>query len=347
MPAVTRRAALGGLAATALTSFAAPARAGETITVADPGGVYSTAWAEAFYRPFEKETGVTVHNITRDAEPTSQVKAIVETRSYLWDVVSLSFSSAKLLASQNLLEPLDWSARDLSQLIPAAHQPSWAGSNVYGTVLAARRDHFGDRLPRSWADFFDVKGFPGRRALPKQPINTLEIALLADGVAPAQLYPLDVDRAFRKLDQIRDHIDVWWASYPQTTQLLQSGEVDLLFTANARAQAAVDTGAPVELIWNQGLYGLEGWAIPRGTPRAEAARRFIAFSARARQQAIYTKTLRYGPTNPGAYAFIPPEVAGILPTAPSHFSQLVLINDDWWGANKDRVFDRYATWLLG
>ena len=278
MPALTRRAALGGLAGGALAALSSSAHAGETITVADPGGVYSTAWAEAFYRPFEQETGITVHNITRDAEPTSQVKAIVETKSYIWDVVSLSLPSASLLAAQGLLEKLDWSADELPQLIPAAHLPEWAGSNVYGTVMAARTDHFGTKLPRNWADFFDVKGFPGRRALPKQPISTLEFALLADGVTPAALYPLDVDRALRKLDQIRDHVDVWWASYPQTTQLLQSGEVDLIFTANARAQAAVDTGAPVQLIWNQGLYGLEGWGVPRGTPRAAAARRFIAFS---------------------------------------------------------------------
>lgn len=345
MPSLTRRTALGGLAGGAFAAFG-PARAAETITVADPGGVYSTAWAEAFYRPFEQESGVVVRNITRDAEPTSQVKAIVETKSYIWDVVSLSLPSASLLAAQNLLEPLDWSAPDMAQLIPAAHLPAWSGSNVYGTVMAARTDHFGKNPPRNWADFFDVKAFPGRRALPKQPISTLEFALLADGVAPANLYPLDVDRAFRKLDQIRDHVDVWWASYPQTTQLLQSGEVDLLFTANARAQAAVDTGAPVQLIWNQGLYGLEGWAIPRGTPRADAARRFIAFASRARQQALYTRTLRYGPTNPKAYDFIPAEDAEKLPTAPSHFSQLIQVNEDWWKANKDAIFDRYATWLL-
>ncbi|CAH2603183.1 ABC transporter substrate-binding protein [Rhodovastum atsumiense] len=346
MPILSRRAALGGAAAGALAGVAGRGHAAETITVADPGGVYSTAWAEAFYRPFEQESGITVRNITRDAEPTSQVKAIVETRSYIWDVVSVSIQSVKLLAERNLLEPLDWNSPDLQQLIPQARQPFWAGTNVYGTVLAARTDHFGKRLPRSWADFYDVKGFPGRRALPKQPIFTLETALLADGVAPDKLYPLDVDRAFRKLDQVKDHIDVWWASYPQTTQLLQSGEVDLLFTSNARAQAAVDTGAPVQLIWQQGFYGLEGWAIPRGTPRADAARRFIQYSARAKQQALYTKTLSYGPTNPGAYDFIPAKRAEDLPTAPSHFSGLILVNDDWWGANKDRVFDRYTTWLL-
>ncbi len=346
MPNLTRRATLGGLAAGTVIAAAGRAHAGETITVADPGGVYSTAWSESFYRPFEQESGITVRNITRDAEPTSQVKAIVETKSYIWDVVSVSIQSIKLLASQNLLEPLDWDNPDMAQLIPQAKQKFWAGTNVYGTVLAARTDHFGKNLPRSWADFYDVKAFPGRRALPKQPIFALESALLADGVAPKDLYPLDADRAFRKLDQIKDHIDVWWASYPQTTQLLQSGEVDLLFTANARAQAAVDTAAPVQLIWNQGFYGLEGWAIPRGTPRADAARRFIQYSAKAKQQALYTKTLSYGPTNPGAYAFIPPARAEDLPTAPSHFDSLILVNDDWWTANKDRTFDRYMTWLL-
>jgi putative spermidine/putrescine transport system substrate-binding protein len=341
-----RRSVLAGLTAATVSAIAPPrARAAEEITVADPGGVYTTAWQESFYTPFEQETGIHVKAVARDAEPTSQIKAIVEARSYVWDVVSVALQSWNLLSNQKLLEPLDWQAPAMAELIPNAHQPDWMGTNVYGTILAYRSDTM-KTPPASWADFFNPEKFPGRRALPKAPISALEVALLADGVPGDKLYPLDVDRAFRKLDQIKPHIDVWWTSYPQTTQLLLSGEVDMLVTSNARAQAAIDGGAPVTLVWNQGLYGLEGWVIPKGTPRAAAAKKFIAFCARPKQQALYTKTLSYGPTNPKAFEFIPAARAEQLPTAPDHFKLMTPVVDAWWGANKDAMYARYNAWLL-
>jgi len=322
-----------------------PAFAAEKITVADPGGIYGTGFGAAFYKPFQAETGIEIVNVAREAEPTSQMKAIVESKSYVWDVVSLTLSSRKLLSDQGLLEPLDWSGPDMDALIPAARQPDWMGTNVFASLLAFRTDTMKNR-PNSWVDFFDVANFPGRRSLPKSPIIVLEGALLADGVPLDKLYPLDVDRAFKKLDQIKPHIDVWWASFGQTTQLLQSGEVDMLYSSNARIQAAIDGGAPVELIWNQALYGLEGWAIPKGTPRAALAKRFVKFCANGARQASYTNALAYGPTNTSAFEKIPAARAKYLPTAPENFKGMVQINDDWWGANKDRMFDRFNAWLL-
>jgi len=321
------------------------AKAAGRITVADPGGPYSIGFSDAFYKPFQAETGIEVTGIARQAEPTSQVKAMVEAKSYLWDVVSLTLSSRKLLSDQGLLEPLDWNNDDMKALIKPAQQPDWMGTNVYGSILAYRADNMKNK-PESWADFYDAERFPGRRALPKSPIHTLEGALLADGVALDQLYPLDVDRAFKKLDQIKPHISVWWASFGQSTQLLQSGEIDFLATSNARAQAAIDSGSDVKLIWKQALFGLEGWAIPKGSPNADLARKFIAYCANGKRQAVYTKVLGYGPTNQSAFDTIPAERAAQLPSAPENFKQMVQINDDWWGANKDKMFDRFNAWLL-
>ncbi len=317
----------------------------ERFTVADPGGPYTTAFTAAFYKPFREQTGSDLVAVAREAEPTSQVKAIVEAKSYVWDVVSLTLSSRKLLSDAGLLEPLDWTNPDMDALIPAAKQPDWMGTNVFGSILAFRTDRMAAK-PASWADFYDVARFPGRRALPKSPIHTLEGALLADGVPTDKLYPLDADRAFAKLDQIKPHIAVWWATFAQTTQLLQSGEVDILATSNARAQAAIDGGAPVQLIWTQALYGLEGWAIPKGSPRAAIAKKFIQFCANGQRQAAYTDILAYGPTNPKAFDGIPAARAAQLPTAPVNFKSMVQIDDGWWGANKDRMFDRFNAWLL-
>ncbi|MGU7771592.1 ABC transporter substrate-binding protein [Burkholderia sp. MR1-5-21] len=318
--------------------------AADKITVADPGGVYTIGFGKAFYAPFRK-TGAELVTVSRDAEPSSQMKAQVEAHSYIWDVVSLSLNSRRLLSTAGLLEPLNLSGPEWNQLIPQARQNDWMGTNVYGSILAYRTDTMKTR-PSSWADFFDLKKHPGRRAMPRNPIQSLEGALLADGVDPKKLYPLDVDRAFRKLDTIKKDVAVWWTSFTQTTQLLQSGEVDILPTSNARAQAAIDNGAPVEIIWNGGQYGLEGWAIPRGNPRAEQAKKFISFCANGALQALYTDDLAYGPTNSSAYKSINAARAKQLPTYPSNFAKMIQLDDAWWGANKDAMYARFNAWLL-
>lgn len=320
--------------------------AAERLTVADPGGPFKEAFSEGFYRPFEKATGVEIANIAREHQPTSQVQAIVETGSYSWDVVTITQAGQVLLGSRGLLEKLDWSGEHMDDIIPEARTPVWMGTDVYATVLCYRADTYPDGGPQSWADLWDVEKFPGRRALRRSPIDTLEIALLADGVSPDNLYPLDIDRALNKLDEIRPHINVWWTGGAQTSQLLQTGEIDMLPTWNGRAQTVIDGGEPVGIQWNQGLYSIEGWAIPKGNPRADLGREFIKFCADPERQAAYTAKLAYGPTNPKAYDYISEERAQFLPTAPANFERMILANQEWWGTHKEEAEQRFNEWLL-
>lgn len=344
-----RNILLGSAAGAAVGALGLPVRpsfAAERLTVADPGGPFEQAYGAAFYRPYEREASIEIVNIAREHQPTSQVQAIVETGSYSWDVVTITQGDQVLLSQRELLEPLDWSMGQMSDIMEEARRDDWMGVDVYATILAIRSESFPDKKPSSWADFWDVETFPGRRSLRKSPIDTLEIALLADGVSPDELYPLDLDRAFKKLEEIREHVAVWWTGGAQTSQLLQSGEVDMLPTWNGRAQTVIDAGGPVEIVWNQGLYSIEGWAIPKGAPTTEEGKKFIAFCADPERQAEYTKTLAYGPTNPKAYDFIPAERAKILPTAPEHFDRLILANQDWWGTHKEEAEERFNEWLL-
>ena len=228
----------------------------------------------------------------------------------------------------------------------ARRHPNWMGTDVYCTILAYRTDKFGAKGPQSWRDYFDTVKFPGRRAMRRSPIDTLELALLAEGVAPAKLYPLDVDRAFKKLDQIKKSIAVWWTGGAQTSQLLQSGEVDMCPTWNARAQTVIDANSPVKISWNQGLYSIEGWGIPKGNPKAAIGRRFVAFCANAKRQAAFTEFLSYGPTNPNAYKYIKPEVAAKLPTAPNIFPHIILAKEEWWADNRQKAEERFTAWML-
>jgi putative spermidine/putrescine transport system substrate-binding protein len=338
-------AAFGALLATALPARRARGQ-GNTLTVADPGGAWTPASSAAFIQPFAREASVTVRHVAREHYPTVEIKANVDTKSYTWDAVIATDADVEQLAPQGLLEPLDWSGPDMEQIMPQARRPGWMGQDVYATVIAYRSDKYGANGPKNWADVWNVSKFPGRRALHKHPIDMLEAALMADGVAADKLYPIDMDRAFKKLDEIKPHVDVWWTGGAQTTQLLQSGEVDIIPTWNARAQVVIEAGGPVAISWDQGLYALEGWCIPKGTPRADLARRFIKYCANAKRQAEFVAKLAYGPTNPKAYDHIPPERAKFLPTAPDNLRLMAQSNTEWWGKNKEAARERFNAWLL-
>ncbi|MBW9105153.1 ABC transporter substrate-binding protein [Paraburkholderia phenoliruptrix] len=317
------------------------------IVVSDPGGPYTTAYREAFYDPFEKATGIKVVSVARESQPVAQFAAMVQTKNYVWDVTTLTLSAdIPYLEAKGLLEPIGLKASDYPDIMPEAITPNWLGVDVYSTVLAYRADRFKDNGPKTWADFWDVKKYPGRRCLRRSPLDTLEQALLADGVPLDKLYPLDVDRAFKSLDRIKPHVNIWWTSGAQAMQAIQSGDVDMISTWNGRAQAAKDAGAPVAIVWNQGLYSIEGWGIPKGTPRAEAAKQFVRFCADAKRQALLTRTLAYGPTNRKAFETIAKERAALLPTAPDNIRDMRLPSPQWWEANRQKVTERFNSWII-
>lgn len=341
----TRRRVLGGAVTAPFLFTAERAFGAEQITAADVGGAPATALRNAFYDPFERESGIKVVNVAHEPDPTVQFRLLVDTRSFIWDTCMVTPSHVLGLTRQrNYLDPLN--LQPVPGLIRGMLTDNWFGFSVFATVLAYRTDKFGENGPVNWADFWDVQKFPGRRALYRNVAGVMEAALMADGVAPGQLYPIDLNRAFRKLDQIKRHINVWWTSGAQNTQLLQSGEVDMSDTWGARAYAAISAGAPVRIRWQQGLYSTDGWSIPRGTPRADLARRFIAFCMKPEQQAIYSSQVANGPSNQRAYEFITAERATVLPTSPTNMAGLAESDAAWWGANRSRVQERFQDWLL-
>lgn len=192
------------------------------IVVSDPGGPYTTAYRKAFYDPFEKVTGIKVISVARESQPVAQFTAMVETRNYIWDVTTLTLSSdIPYLEEHGLLEPIGLKADDFPGVMPEAIRPDWLGVDVYSTVMAYRNDTYKEgEAPASWADFWDTDRFPGHRSLRRNPLDTLEQALMADGVSLAELYPLDLDRAFNSLDKIQKNrrmVDKWCSIYAAYT----------------------------------------------------------------------------------------------------------------------------------
>jgi putative spermidine/putrescine transport system substrate-binding protein len=342
-----RELLIGAVAGAASLALPWTARAqSQTLTVADSGGPFGPAWDLSFVKPFEADFGVKINHIARQNYPSTEIKANVETKAYTWEVVIATLEDVYTLEPQGLLEPLDWNDPDMNELLAEAKRPTWAGMDIYTYILGFRTDKFPDKQPQNWADFWDVKKFPGRRALQKHPIGTLEIALMADGVAPSKLYPLDVDRAFKKLDQLRPYVSAWWTGGAQATQMLQSAEVDLLPLIHARAQTIIDSGGPVKINWNQGIYSIQGWVIPKGNPKADLGRKFVKYCANAKRQATWTKLVSDGPSNPKAYQYIDEARKRVLPTFADNFKVSVQSDAKWWGPNKDAVLERFNSWIL-
>jgi putative spermidine/putrescine transport system substrate-binding protein len=339
-------------AAGASAAIAAPviftkgAFAADKISVADVGGAPGAAIKTAFYEPFEKQTGIQVVGVAQDPDPVAQFKLLVDTKSYIWDVSMVTpDATARLTGDKNYLAPLGISKAEGADVLPGMLTDSWLGFSAFAVVMAFRTDKFGGKELTSWADFWDVEKFPGRRGLYKDGWGLLEMALLADGVKPAEMYPIDVERAFKMLNKIQPHVNVWWSSGAQNTQILQNGEVDLSDTWSARANAAIAGGAPLKVLF-QGCYSVDGWSIPLGTPRLELAQRFVKFCLQPENQAAYSQITTNGPSNTKAFNFIPKERAALLPTAPENFKNLFAMNSAWWGKNYDAMAQRMQEFLL-
>jgi putative spermidine/putrescine transport system substrate-binding protein len=346
-----RTAAAGAVALGApsvLTSRKASAQ-GKRIVIRDPGGPFTVAFAEAYYKPFREATGIEAVGVASAHEPTSQIKSMVDTKTYTWDMALLSqAASDQLVKEGSYLEKIGLDSHPAVQEIRPEFRDAYNyGNDVYTAILAYRTDAFkGKKAPASWKDLWDAAGVPGRRSIRKHPFDTIEEALLADGVPKDKLYPCDIDRAFKSLDRVKKHVAVWWTGGAQTSQMIKTGEVDMVPTWNARAQAAIDEGAPAAIAWDQGLWAVEGWSILRGGPNADLCRKFVEFAVDAKRQAAFTPHLSYGPTNPNAYKFVEPKRALILPTHPENYSRSIKVDYAYWGSHKDKVTERFNAWLI-
>ncbi|WP_454720106.1 MULTISPECIES: ABC transporter substrate-binding protein [Cupriavidus] len=341
-----KTAAATGAVAAAPMLWLPRASAAEALTVADNGGALGPAMRKAFYDPFEKETGIRVINVAHESDPVTQFKLVVDSGSGIWDVAMVTPDNVlRLTSAKNYVAPLDNAPGEGKNILPGMLTANWFGFSVYGVVMGYRGDKFPKGGPQSWRDFWDTAHFPGRRGLFRSPSGTLELALLADGVAPQDLYPLDIDRAMKSLSKIRKSVSVWWSNGAQNTQLLQSGEVDLSDTWNSRALAAIASGAPVKIVW-QGTYNVDGWSIVAGTKKLKQAQQFVRFCMRADRLAEYGTLSGNGPTNTESIKLIDQKRAELLTTYPKNLEGLRRRDTAWWGKNYDAANERFQEWLI-
>ncbi|PVE25637.1 ABC transporter substrate-binding protein [Microvirga sp. KLBC 81] len=320
----------------------------EEVTFVSQGGAYQAAQTKAILDPVAKKLGITVkQDSAPDAWPV--IKTQGATGKPIWDVVDTPTKDCIRGGEQGLIEKLEFSKIPNAEKMPAAYKtPYSVAYEFYSSVLAYNKKKFGGNPPKSWADFWDVKKFSGTRALRNHPLATLEAALMADGVAPDKLYPLDVDRAFKKLEEIKPHVTVWWTSGGQSAQLLSDGEIDMEMAWNGRVSAVAKEGADVGFTYNQGLLQHTSLCILKNAPNLETAVRFVNEAISPEFQANLPLEIDYGPGNPEAFKTgkIPTERAAELPSAPENAAKQALIDTEWWSSPAgEEVQKRWAEFI--
>ena len=347
MADISRRAFNIGAASLALAGVSAGRAAAEdvTIVVNGSGGSLAEAIKKLFEDPFTEATGIKV----RATAPVSlpKLKAMVESGNVEWDLTELNGDDVARASEAGWLEPLDYSIIDPDNQLPEMAKARDAMVRAsYSTVLGYRTDRFDGKTPKTWADFWDVKTFPGPRSLENSPKANLEFALLAAGVPKDQIYPIDVDKAFAKLDEIKEHIPVWWDNGAQHVQLLVDGEVNMTSCWNGRITPLKKEGKPVDISWEGGALMLSYLGIPKGAKHPKEAMQFMKFRMDPKASAEFVKLVPYPGFVPGMMELLEPEFVATLPTAPENAAVQFPFGAAWWAQNLEEVQKRWNEWML-
>ncbi|MDE0415770.1 MAG: extracellular solute-binding protein [bacterium] len=336
---------------------------GRTITVATWGGPYERSQVKAYFEPFTKATDIRVRTVRYEGG-LSELRQQLGTGEITWDVVDMTMADNRAACRQGLLEPIDHAillpgtdgVPADEDFLDGALTECGVSQIVYAMVTAFNRDAFPGERPARIEDIFDVKRFPGKRALQKAPAANLEWALVSYGVPREDLYELlSTERglrlAFRKLDRIRDHV-IWWTSIDEPVDLLVSGKVAIASQFNGRLfDAAVVHGHPIEIIWDAQLYEFGTWGVTRGSPRRKEALEFIRFATGTGPLADQAGYISYGPTRHSStrlvstHAEIGVDMRPHLPTSSANFRTAILKDTEWYASLHDRIVARFDAWL--
>ncbi|SFI32737.1 ABC transporter substrate-binding protein [Jannaschia pohangensis] len=328
--------------------------AAQDLTVTSFGGAYGAAQKEHMIDPFVAETGTNI--LFEDyGGGIAEMKAQVEAGNIQWDVVDIEVIDLERACAEGYLEVIDQSVLPAGDdgvaaaddfIEDALANECGVGNIVWSVVFAVNTEN--GPGPQTIAEFFDTEAFPGKRGLRKRPQVNMEWALIADGVAPEDVYETLATeegqaRAFAKLDTIKADI-VWYDSWSQAPVLLNDGGAQMVQSANGRIFAAIqDDGAPFQIVWDSHVYDLDVWAIMKGTPNKEKAMEFIQFATRT-VPLSGMQDVAYGPTRRSAQALLPESVKQDLPTA--HLDVGLKADGIFWADYGETLGEKFNEWLL-
>lgn len=346
-------------------SFGAVAFLGaeESLTVVSYGGSYAKACVEAYHEPFEEATGIKI-KLEDYSGGLAEIRAQVDAGSVHWDVVDLDTPDVLTGCDEGVLELLTGiELADAPDGTPASEDfmqgtvsDCGIGTLVFSTVIAYNANHYPDNPPTKLTDYFDLNKYPGRRGMRRAAPENIQFALLADGVAPADIYDVlstdeGIDRAFNKLDTIKDQI-VWWQAGAQPPQMLADGEVVMTTAWNGRIfNAQVIEKQPFVIIWDGNIRDTGQLAIVAGSPNLENARKFIQFATTAKSMIRVAERIAYAPVRKSGLPGIQNHVvtgtpmSPHMPTYPENAKHYLMNDVVWWSERSDELTERFSSWL--
>jgi putative spermidine/putrescine transport system substrate-binding protein len=319
------------------------------LTVVSWGGVFQDAQRAVYFDPFKAETGTALAEDSWDGGVGALRSKAEAGEANTWDVIQVEGDEQQIGCEEGFLEPLDMAKLGgAEKFLPNTVFDCGIPANVYAMVMAYDGDKFPDG-PKTWADFWDVEKFPGKRALRQGAKMNLEFALMADGVAKEDVYnvlstPEGVDQAFKKLDELKPNI-VWWTSGNQPMQLLGSGEVAMTTTYHTRVIGANKSdGKNFKLSYDGAMFLVDSWVIMKGSPNLDAAYALLNSLSDPDKQATWPDQLGGGVGVVAAQAKLDPALAASLPSSPENMAVELPLDVDFWIKNVDALNTRFAAW---
>lgn len=340
-----RRATLAAAAiAASFAVFAAPALAQKgSLVILSLGGTYQEAQSKHWFQPFAQTSGVTVKEAA--GYNYAKLRVMIKSGNVEADVMDTSGDTAAALAEEGLLEKIDWSQipQSCQQSIPADLKKDYAFPIIqWAMVMAYNTNKFTPATaPKTWADFWNVKDFPGKRVSIGATRPPAEQAALAIHGDLAKLYPLNLDASFDKIRSLGSNI-IFADGYAQVAQYLADGEADIAIIPNGRIAPLVAAKRPVAINWNQHLRFPNYFSIPKGAPNKANAMKFLQYVCQPEVLAKLAEPTQYGPVNVDAYRFIAPEVARHLPGSPETIKMGRTVDIEYMSKARSDIAKKWA-----
>lgn len=336
----------------------------KSLTVASWGGAYGESQNRAYFAPFKDETGIAIVAISHNGE----LEALTGEDGDIpanWDIIDLGPDTLERACRDGKLEKVDAASLAAAEDGTPAREDFFPGtlhecgvpSVAWSAAVVFDKRAFKNKPPATAKDFFDVKTFPGPRALPRDPKYVFELALMADGVAPEDVYATlssddGVERALKQLNAIRDHI-VWWERANEPLALLSRQDAVMGLAFNGRIfSAIVAENKPFGVIWDGQVFDLDFWAVPKETPHKKASLEFIAFATRPERMAHQARWFPYGPVRKSALPLVGkhPEIevdmTTYIPTSGENFKRALRLDTSWWQEHAEAMAGRLKVWRI-
>ncbi|MET3524035.1 ABC transporter substrate-binding protein [Mesorhizobium abyssinicae] len=336
--------ALALLGASTMTLRAGLAKAAErTLVLANYGGEGAQAMDKFFAAPFTAATGIAVKDDTSGpSEGTIRVQA--ESGKVNWDVVDTDPFIAKSLGEKGYIRPVDYNIVSKDNLREGEATKYQVTAFSVGHVLIYDKTKYGDNPPRTWADFWDVKKYPGKRTFSKWMHGVLEAALMAQGAAYKDIYPIDTKRALAKVKELMPDVSAVYSSGAESQQIMLDHEASMGILWSSRAALVARDDPDFEIYFPGGFVMHDSWVVMENNPAgAEAGMKFIAAAQDPKAQVEFFKAIYAAPANPAAAKLIPAELRHYNVTDPEIFATMHALDIDWYAQNYASVLEQFQS----